>query len=194
MPEVIVGVTLTAVLGGLLVPLVKGILDRRSERYRSSLALVDTLAASLWEYWKLALRVAYYGRQGPRGAEHLENALRHWDSDESWNIGSDIRIQLSRSQRLLPPEARKELAQAQQKVVDYLDGEIDKLRISAGPGNWGKLYYSLMTQTRPEIDALLVRVTEQLNLGSMLDRLKSLWRRFSQRVLRLLSPSRRSPI
>jgi hypothetical protein len=37
MLEVIVGVTLTAVLGGLLVTFVKGLLDRRSERYSSSL-------------------------------------------------------------------------------------------------------------------------------------------------------------
>ncbi len=167
MLEVIVGVTLTAVLGGLLVPLVKGILDRRSERYRSSLELVDTLAASLWEYWKLALRVAYYGRQGQRGAKDLEIALRHWDSDDSWDIGSRIRIQLSRSQRLLPPAAQQELAQAQQDVVDYLDREIDRLRVSAVPEDWAKLYESLMTQTRPDIDALLVRVTRQLKIGSI---------------------------
>src|SRR6266498_2672898 len=33
----------------------KGRLDRRSEQFRSSVALVDTLAGSLWAYWKLAL-------------------------------------------------------------------------------------------------------------------------------------------
>lgn len=175
MVEVIVGVTLTAVLGGLLIPLVKGILDRHSERYSSSLTLVDTLAASLWEYWKLALRVAYYGRQGQRGAEGLEIALARWDSDDSWNIGSAIRIQLSRSKRLLPPAAQEELAHAQQSVVNYLDAEIDKLRVGAEPDEWRKLYDSLMDQTRMEIDALLVRVTKQLKLGSIRDRLKAVW-------------------
>jgi hypothetical protein len=165
MVEVIVGVALTAVLGGLLVPLVKGILDRRSERYSSSLALVDTLAASLWEYWKLALRVAYYGRQGPRGAEGLEIALGRWDSDDSWNMGSAIQIQLSRSRRLLPPAAHQELSQSQRNVVDYLDREIDRLRVSAEPDDWSKLYESLMIETRSAIDALLVRVTRQLKIG-----------------------------
>lgn len=169
MVEVIVGVTLTAVLGGLLVPLVKGFLDHRSERYRSSLELVDILAASLWEYWKLALRVAYYGKQGPRGAYGLETALARWDSDDSWNIGSAIQIQLSRSKRLLPPAAQQDLAQAQQKVVDYLDGEIDRLRVCAKAEDWKKLYESLMTQTRPAIDALLVRVTGQLKIGHIRD-------------------------
>lgn len=167
MLEVIVGVTLTAVLGGLLVPLVKGIMDRRSERYSSSLALVDTLAASLWEYWKLALRVAYYGRQGLRGADGLEIALARWDSDDSWNIGSDIQIQLSRSKRLLPPSAQQKLARTQQRVVDYLDHEVDRLRVSAEPEDWKKFYESLMTETRPEIDRLLVDVTEQLKLGGI---------------------------
>jgi hypothetical protein len=165
MVEVIVGVTLTAVLGSLLVPLVKGILDRRSERYSSSLALVDTLAASLWEYWKLALRVAYYGRKGQRGAEDLEVAPRRWDSDDAWNMGSAIQVQLSRSRRLLPPSAHSELAQAQRDVVDHLDREIDRLRVSAGPDDWNKLYESLMTETRSAIDALLVRVTRQLKIG-----------------------------
>jgi hypothetical protein len=167
MLEVIVGVTLTAVLGGLLVPLVKGTLDRRGERHRSSSELVDTLAASLWEYWKLALRVAYYGRQGHRGAENLQIALNRWDSDHSWNIDSAIQIQLSRSRRLLPPAAQQQLAQAQQNVVNYLDQEIDRLRVSAAPEDWAKLYESLMTETRPAIDALLVRVTNQLKIGSI---------------------------
>lgn len=74
--EVIVGVALTAVLGGLLVPSLKGSLDRRSEQFKSSVALVETLADSLWSYWKLALRVAYHGREGERGTKELAQALR----------------------------------------------------------------------------------------------------------------------
>jgi hypothetical protein len=167
MLEVIVGVTLTAVLGGLLVPIVKGFLDHRSERYSSSMALIDTFAVSLWTYWKLALRVAYYGRQGQRGSEGLEIALRRWDSDDSWEIGSQIQIQLSRSNRLLPLSAQQELLEAQQKVVDHLDREIDRLRVSAEPGDWGKLYDSLMNDTRAKIDGVLVSVTRQLKVGSI---------------------------
>jgi hypothetical protein len=66
--EVIVGVALTAFLGGLLAPLVKGRMDRRRERLDSSVELIDVLANGLWAYWKLALRVAYYGRQAERGS------------------------------------------------------------------------------------------------------------------------------
>jgi hypothetical protein len=71
MAEVIVGVALTALLtallGGLLVPYVKGRIDRRRERFESSVALVETLATSLWTYWKLALRVAYLREAGASG-------------------------------------------------------------------------------------------------------------------------------
>jgi hypothetical protein len=45
--EVVVGVALTALLSGLLVPYVKGRLDRRSELFRSAVALVDTVAENL---------------------------------------------------------------------------------------------------------------------------------------------------
>jgi hypothetical protein len=165
MLEVVVGVTLTALLGGFLVPFVKGLLDRRTERYSSSVALVDTLATSLWAYWHLAVRVAYYGKQGERGWGSLGLALHHWDSDESWQIGADVQTQLSRSKRFLPPPAQQKLVEAQQEVVDYLDREIDRLRIAATLDDWSKLYESLMSKTRPAIDSLLVGVITDLNIG-----------------------------
>jgi hypothetical protein len=165
MPEVVVGVALTALLGGLLVPYLKGYLDRRSEQFRSSVALVDTLASSLWAYWKLALRVAYYGRQGQRGADDLDLALRRWDGDDAWQIGCEIQIQVSRSKRLLPPLAQQKLDRAQQRVVDYLDHEIDRLRDGGTPDEWERLYVSLMTEKRTEIDLLLTSVTADLKLG-----------------------------
>ena len=166
MLEVIVGVALTALLGGLLVPYVKDRIDRRSERFRSSVALVDTLASSLWTYWKLALRVAYYGRQGRRGSNDLDLALRRWDGDDSWQIGCEIQIQISRSKRLLPAPAQQKLDRAQQDVVDYLDSEIDRLRDVGTPGDWEKLYVSLMTEKRGAIDSLLTSVIADLNIAA----------------------------
>ncbi len=143
----------------------KGRLDRRSEQFRSSVALVDTLAGSLWAYWKLALRVAYYGRQGQRGSKDLNLALRRWDGDDAWQIGCEIQIQVSRSKRLLPPPAQQKLDKAQQDVVDYLDHEIDRLRDAGTPDDWKKLYASLMTEKRMAIDSLLTSVTADLKIG-----------------------------
>jgi hypothetical protein len=162
--EVIVGVALTALLGGLLVPRLKDHLDRRSEQYRTSVELVDTLASSLWTYWKLALRVAYYGRQGPEGSQDYRLALLRWDSDESWQNGNEIQIQVSRSKRLLPENAQRKLDQAQQEVVDYLDSEIDRLRREGTPSTWGTFHDSLKNEKREAIDHILTEVTEDLKI------------------------------
>src|SRR6266508_671909 len=133
--------------------------------FRSSVALVDTLAGSLWAYWKLALRVVYYGRQGQRGSKDLNLALRRWDGDDAWQIGCEIQIQVSRSKRLLSPPAQQKLDKAQQDVVDYLDHEIDRLRDAGTPDDWKKLYASLMTEKRMAIDSLLTSVTADLKIG-----------------------------
>jgi hypothetical protein len=116
-------------------------------------------------YWKLALRVAYYGRQGQRGSKDLEFALRRWDGDDSWQIGCEIQIQVSRSKRLLPSPAQQKLDQAQQEVVDYLDHEIDRLRDAGTPDDWEKLHASLMREKRTDIDSLLKSVTADLKIG-----------------------------
>lgn len=164
MLNVVVGVVLTALIGGLLVPYLKGRLDRRSERFRSSVELIDTLAGSLWAYWKLALRVAYYGRQGQQGDKSLDLALLRWDSDDAWQLGCEIQVQVSRSKRLLPVPAQQKLDQAQQEVVDYLDEQIDHLRDNGSSDQWKELYVSLMKQTRAEIDTLLASVTADLKI------------------------------
>src|SRR5262249_42462782 len=89
-------------LGSLLAPSLKGVLDRRSERFRARVAQVDTLADCLWAYWKLAIRVAFYGKQGELRSRDLEDALCSWDSEESWQLGRDVQIQFSRAKRLFP--------------------------------------------------------------------------------------------
>src|SRR4051812_18093433 len=111
-------------------------MDRRRERLDASVQLVEVLAKGLWAYWKFALRVAYYGRLGERGADDHQVALRKWDGDDAWNLGLDIQTQVSRSKRLLPQESQRELDKAQRNVVDYLDSEIDRLRMSGTPREW----------------------------------------------------------
>ena len=145
MTEVIVGVALTAVLGGLLVPAVKGLLDRRGERYRASVALVDALADSLWAYFKLALQVAHYGSRGERASADLDRALIRWDGDAAWDLGSAIQMQVSRARRLLPPAAHRRLDQTQRSVVEFLDGEIDRCREAATPDGWRDLHVRLVS-------------------------------------------------
>ena len=118
MGQVVIGVVLTALLGGLLVPTIKTYLDRRRERFDTSSDLLETLAASLWTYWKFAMRVAYYGSKYPDRREDFETALRAWDSDEAWTNGGQIQIQVSRARRLLPAATHQGFDASQQAVVD----------------------------------------------------------------------------
>jgi hypothetical protein len=165
MAEVVVGVVLTALLGGLLVPIMKGVLDRRSEHFRASVAQVDALADCLWAYWKLAIRVAFYAKQGEQNSKDLEDALHSWDSEESWQLGRDVQIQFSRSRRLFPVSVHEKLDQTQQYVVSYLDREIERLRDGATPNDWTEFFDSLMTKMRTEIDSLLTDVMRSLKIA-----------------------------
>jgi hypothetical protein len=178
--EVVVGVTLTALLGGLVVPAVKQYTDRRSEQYRTAAALVDALAGSLWQYWKLALRVAYYGRQDPRNDEELKKALLRWDSDDAWQSGLEIQTLVSRSKRLLPEPVQKKLDEAQQSVVYDLDTAIEDLRRTGTAKKWGALYDTLLRSKRAEIDGLLRDVIRELQIGAERGWLPALRRRWTR--------------
>jgi hypothetical protein len=77
-------------------------------------------------------------------------------------------------ERLLPSdEALETLDRAQQKVVDYLDSEIDRLRDLAAPEEWETLYNSLMNEKRKEIDDLLGEVTRELEIGGRPRRIRT---------------------
>lgn len=164
--EVVVGVALTALLGGLLVPAVKGRLDRNAEQYRAAVELVDTLATSLWTYWKLAVRVAYYGRQGEPGSAEFVRAVERWNSEEAWSLGTQIQVQVSKFKRLLPPAAHGSLDLTQRNVITYLDEEIDRRCAEGSPEGWASLHEALKSAKRAEIEDLLSDVIADLAIGS----------------------------
>lgn len=162
--EVIVGVVLTAALGGILVPWLTGISNGRRERRTTSVDLLEKLAESLWTYWKAALRVAYYGKQGSAGGAHLAEALERWNSDEAWESGSEIQIQVSRAKRLLNKRTHADIDQMQREVVDDLDLRIENMSANASAAQWKTCYEELLTTKRQEIDDLLAQVTRDLKL------------------------------
>jgi hypothetical protein len=164
MVEAIVVVVFTAGIGGVVVPVVKAQIDGRRERFDVASDLLETLAASLWTYWKLAMRVAYYGSKGQPFKEDYNAALKAWDSDEAWDNGGKIQIQVSQSKRLLP-ERHEDLDGAQRTVVDDLDKRVDDLRKRDDPTEWGKFYECLMGPKRDEIHELLYWLTDQVELA-----------------------------
>jgi hypothetical protein len=178
MMEVVVGVVLTAVIGGLLVPVVKGRIDRRNERFTVACELLETLAASLWMYWKLAMRIAYYGSKSPAFREDYEAALEAWDSDKAWDNGGQIQIQISRSKRLLPEDTHADLNRAQQAVVDDLDTQVDELRNTGDTTAWETFYKFLYGPRRDQIHELLFSLKQHLALAEqawLIRRWRSLW-------------------
>jgi hypothetical protein len=99
MEQVIIGVVLAA-FGGLLVPTIKTYFDRRRERFDTSSDLLETLAASLWTYWKLAMRIAYYGSRYPDRREEFETAL---STVASGRVGPRAETASSRWSEPVPP-------------------------------------------------------------------------------------------
>lgn len=185
MRELVVGVVLTAVLtafvGGLLVPTIQALLDRRRERFAASVDLLETLATSLWTYWKLAMRVSYYGRKAPADGPGYATALERWDSDEAWANGSEIQVQVSRSKRLLPKAAHADLDKTQRAVVDDLDLWVDHLRNGQDRKQWDAFYMSLKGAKRHQIEEMLARLAQHLALAQR-SRFVHQWRRLRRKT------------
>lgn len=162
MSELVVGILLTALFGGFLVPTIRAAIDRRREQCSASTSLLETFAASLWTYWKFAMRVAYYGRDKTDSNKSYTAALERWDSDDAWTNGCEIQIQVSRAKRLLPKTTHDQLEETQRAVVEDLDLWIDYLQTQNDPQAWGRFYTSLTSAKRLEIEEMLAGLSENL--------------------------------
>ena len=162
---VIVGVAATAALGTLLAPVVKERIDRRSERLKSKVDLVDTPAIDLWTYWKLALRIAYYAERGDD--EGYRDALKEWNGDKSWELGNRIQAQVSKARRLLSPSAYADLKTTQEQVVTYSDGRVSEILRSGAGSAWKTLKMELERDLRTRVDTGLSDVIRDVSRGAV---------------------------
>jgi hypothetical protein len=165
-------------LTGVLVPTLKAIVDwigRRMQAKRDRQAkvletqaqLLDDLAALLWRYWKLALEVAYYGRQTSEGDRQKFLAARErYDSQESWDIGRNIRIEASKTHRLIrSPVVFNDLDELCVFVVEDLDKRLIGIEDSSRD-KWDTFYHDLKGKVRQRIDHVLLTVARDLRLSS----------------------------
>lgn len=111
------------------------------------------------------MRIAYYGSKGPAFREDYTAALDAWDSDEAWNNGGRIQIQISRSKRVLPEAAHADLGRAQRMVVDELDKRVENLRNERDTAAWGEFYNDLYRPKRDQIHGLLFWLAQHLALA-----------------------------
>jgi hypothetical protein len=161
---------------GVLVPGLNGIvgwlgrrrqkkLDRQAEVLRTQAQLLEDLAALFWSYWKLALEVAYYGRQASEGSpQKFLGARKRYDSQHSWEIGRNIHIAVSKAHRLIRSEAvYEDLDRLRVYVVEGIDNRLIGIDHSSH-NEWEEFHHELKDEVRQRIDSVLLRVARDLGL------------------------------
>jgi hypothetical protein len=159
--ESIILLVITAGLTGLLIPLVKELIDRgrlakqnrfederlkAQKRFEADLArqtkiidaqadLVDNLAGTLWAFEKLILRVTYYGAAGD--FEKFRSAFTKFD-DEAWDLLAQVLAANSKARRLASPEAQNRLVKLYAYLVTDVAPQLEPLRGSR-PTEGGRL-------------------------------------------------------
>lgn len=192
--ESVILLMLTAVLTGLGVPIVKSVWDnitlkkqkafdderlRSQKQYEADLArqasvidaqvkFLDELAAVLWGYQKLLLRITYYATT--ENKEKHEAAFDTYDL-QSWDLLSSILALISKARRLASVEIQERLENLYESLVLKVDNEVLALRWAdsrAGTlstSGWRTLANFLFGEMRAEIDAILTALAEQLRLS-----------------------------
>jgi hypothetical protein len=141
----------TAALTGLLVPIVKDLIDQRrlakqsvfeDERLRAQrefeaelarqtkiidaqAELLDELARTLWGFEKLVLRFTYYGAGGD--FNKFVQAFDTFDS-EAWDLLADLLAVTSKARRLAPPEAHEKLQGLYRELVEEVSPAVEPMR------------------------------------------------------------------
>ena len=153
-PEFIRGAALLiigGVLTGLLVPLLKLILDnlnfRKQKLFENQLArqnsviesqinFLDHISELLWGFHALIARVSYYRKMGIDNKEnrkHYMEALAEYEN-KLWDILIvQIQSEISKSRRLVSTSSREKLTTLYKDTLVGLDKELIQLLISNAP-------------------------------------------------------------
>jgi hypothetical protein len=185
---------LTALLTGLLVPIVKGFVDdrklekqkrfdderlRSQKRFEADIArqakvidaqaqLLDELAEVLWGYQKLLLRITYYAVIGDPDKHRV--AFIEYD-DHSWDLLGSLLALISKTRRLASADIQDRLERLYQSFVIEVDHTVLQLRRTASSRDgaddegWRRLQNYLFGEIRQEIDAVLTALAAQLRLS-----------------------------
>jgi hypothetical protein len=175
---------LTAVLTGLLVPIVKSFVDagtlkrqkesdaeraRQASVIDAQIQLLDELASVLWGHQKMLLRITYYATTGNR--EKHDEAFRAYD-DQSWDSLGSLLALISKTRWLASSEIQGRLEQLYLQLVGEVDGGILRLReADAGrdamdTAGWRVMANLFFGELRMEIEAVLTSLAQQLRLAT----------------------------
>lgn len=173
-------IVVTALLAGLLVPLVLKIVEARKaetmKRFEAALSrqakiieaqasLLDDLTKALWSWRYQLVRVTY------AGAEQTEKALAAaWKAYDAamWDSLHAIRVQTTRSRRLISQKAYSDLLKLYERIVevDQALGQAMKLDADVRRRELGDLNREVLSVVSKEIDDSLHMVAHEVSLIS----------------------------
>nr|WP_314863569.1 hypothetical protein [uncultured Undibacterium sp.] len=173
-------VLVTALLAGLIAPLILKIveaqkaeslkrleaaLSRQTKVIEAQSTLLDELTRAIWGWRYLIMRVTYAGSSG---SQDSLNAAWNDYSDKVWDSLHDIRVQITRSRRLVSQTAYESLQDEYKRIV-----EIDRRLSGIMQLDPNEYQYSLAdmnneiyTTVSEAFDAALYMVATEVQLTS----------------------------
>jgi len=167
----------TALLTGLLVPLIKARMDDRrvvqqrqaeedlardSKFIDAQTELLNRLSTDLWRLAGKILGVSYYAAFG--STAQFEAAWRAYDSTAFEEL-FELRAHVSRSQRLLSEEAHKELEDLHEWCFGQVDPQLTAMaREGPQSGEWDGFHRTTMADLFARIDSVLTTIARDVGV------------------------------
>lgn len=171
-------VAITALIGGVVIPVIFGRIDRsrieRQKAFEAELArqsklieaqskFLDELSQQLWSYRYLAMAVSYY--KPDLHPDRYEKAVSAYD-EQSWDLFNQVRTSISKARRLISESSYLELVDFYHKSLVPCDRDRVQLVINSSTGH-SKLNQFLYTEFTQKIDDVLFELSKQLKFDSL---------------------------
>jgi hypothetical protein len=166
----------TALLTGLIVPVVKAQMDHRKLQQQklfeaeiarqgkiidAQVQLLENLVRMLWEFQLFALAVSYYKFHGEAGK--YDAALAEYD-DKAWQYFGTIRAEISKARRLVSPPTYETLLKFYTDSLINLDTEL--MSAARSPrGDWNALHERIYSGMAKQTDDIVNLLAEELRLS-----------------------------
>ena len=175
----------TALLTGILVPLVKLFFDysnfrkqklfedqlaRQNNVIESQIIFLETISTLLWEFHTMIAKVSYYQTR-ELGSENdnsalAKSAIKEYE-EHFWELViQKIQVEISKSRRLISPPVYQRLKTIYTDVISGVDKELVSLiEKGASKEEWTKFHDERLKQVFVnEIDDTLLMLAEDMNL------------------------------
>jgi hypothetical protein len=159
---------LTAILSGLLVPLVVRSVDRAREGkeavWRAQARLFDELSETILTYETLALDVSWYGTRDARNAEMQKRAFERY-SERVVDLVAKWRSQHSRAQTLASPQIASKIDRFLTTVFRRQDTPLNSLWSTCGVKCDWQTQHDESERVLREANALIAEIGNDLGLS-----------------------------